>query len=178
MRSVTAVVAAAGAQRGLAAFVVQNLQPDAVDLLRRRRRRWCSYSLLAHDLVSHGARIQRQSAVIADAAQLGDIVRIELQAHQGQQLRVAVLVDDVDALVPADEIDQLVGERICLQPKIAGRDAVFALQLIAALRAGVVRRAERNEADLRVVGASWISGAGTCLRITSNLCASRSMLLT
>ena len=32
------VVAASRAQRGLAALIVQNLQPDAVDLLGRRRR--------------------------------------------------------------------------------------------------------------------------------------------
>ena len=36
------VVPATGAQRGLAAFIIDNLQAEAIDLLGRGTPRWCS----------------------------------------------------------------------------------------------------------------------------------------
>ncbi len=100
------VVAATGAQRSLAAPILQNLQPDVIDLLGRRVHcRAHLFALLTDDLVGHSARIEWQTAVISQAAQFGDDFRIEVQAHQTEQLRVAVLVHYIYPVVPGDEIE-------------------------------------------------------------------------
>src|ERR1035437_1586125 len=75
------VVAAPRAQRGLAALIIDNLQPDAVDLFGGGRRDGGAHllALLFHDVVGAGARIQRQTAVVAHAAQFGDQIGVEFQ---------------------------------------------------------------------------------------------------
>ena len=63
---------------------------------------------------------------MADASQLGDLRRRELQPHQAEHLRVAVLLDDVDARIPIDEVGQLRRERIGAQAQVRGGQPVFA----------------------------------------------------
>ena len=58
---------------------------------------------LREDVVGDRPRVDRQAAVVQHASQLRDALGGELEAHQRQHLRVAVLLDDVDALVAVDE---------------------------------------------------------------------------
>ena len=64
-----------------------------------------------------------------------------------KHLPVAVLVDDVDALVRGDEVVHLGGERIGPQPQVVGLDAVLALQLVERLDQRVMRGAVGDDAD-------------------------------
>ena len=63
-----------------------------------------SFALLFEHFVGDRARIERQAAVVPQAAQPRDQVRVEFQPHQAQQLGVAVLVHHVHPLVAADEV--------------------------------------------------------------------------
>ena len=91
-------MAAAGAKGRFAALIVQNLQPDPVDFFGRGVR-LCSFALLADDFVGYGARIERQSAVVTYGTKFRDQLDIQFQAHQAEQLRVAVLVHHIDPVV-------------------------------------------------------------------------------
>ncbi len=62
-------------------------------------------------------------------------------------LRVAVLVDDVHALMGGDELVHLAGERKRLQPQVVGFDAVLVLQLVERLGQSVMRGAVGDDAD-------------------------------
>ena len=58
------------------------------------------------------AGVDRQAVVVQHAAQLASVASgVQLELQQLQHLRVAVLLDDVDALVRVDERVELVGER-------------------------------------------------------------------
>src|SRR5258706_388921 len=46
----------------------------------------------------------------------GDIGGVEFEPHHLQQLPIAILIDDVDSIVAADEIDQILVEWIRAQP--------------------------------------------------------------
>ena len=52
---------------------------------------------------------------MGDAAQAGDQFRLQVELEQAEHLRVAVLFDDVDALVLLDEFVHFAGERIGAQ---------------------------------------------------------------
>ena len=124
------VVAAAGAQRRLAALVDLRFEPDSVHFEwcpaivysppchARADDRRCGRFLrhfepfLRQHVVGDAAGVDRQAVVVQHAAQLRLPLRRQLELHQLQQLRVAVLLDDVDALVRVDERAQLVVERI------------------------------------------------------------------
>jgi hypothetical protein len=63
---------------------------------------------------------------VADTAEPGDFVRITFQPQQAQHLGIAVLIDDVHALVPVNKIMNLTGEGESPQAAIAGVDIVLA----------------------------------------------------
>src|SRR5204863_562877 len=66
------------------------------------------------------------------------------------QLRVAVLLDDVDARITADECADLVGERVGAKAQIPGPDSGLARELVAAFVNRVMTRAVADDPDLRV----------------------------
>src|SRR5215467_7261082 len=84
-----------------------------------------SVALLFHDLVGHGTRVEWQAAVVAHAAEFRDQLGIEFQPHETEKLGVAILIYDIDPIVPANEILQSVGEGIPAQPQVTGFDVVF-----------------------------------------------------
>ena len=115
------VVAAAGAERRLAALVDLRLQTDAIHFDWGRH----GYSppvieedadarfplrdleaFLRQDVVAHAPRVDRQPVVVQHAAQLGAALRRQLELQQHRQLGIAVLLDDVDALVRVDELQR------------------------------------------------------------------------
>src|SRR5581483_8244990 len=110
-------------------------------------RRWCSLALLSDNFVGDGARVERKSAVIADAAQLGDQLGFELQPHELEQLAVAVLIHDVDAFMIADEILQTLREWISEQPQVTGVNGVLGAKLIAAFANRIIRGTGSDETD-------------------------------
>ena len=88
------VVAAAGAQRGLAAAIVEHGQADAVGLGLVEWRGRHLLALLGNDVVGDGARIDGQPVVVAHAAQLRDLVppgyrasAVEASARRGSGRR-------------------------------------------------------------------------------------------
>ena len=148
------VVAAAGAQRGLAAFVVHDGEADAVGF-----RSGCGCSGLdgsgghllafhAGQFVGDGPRVERQSGDVGDAAQARGQLGLEVELEQGEHLRVAVLLDEVNAVVLLDELVHFAGEGICPEPQVVGLDGVFVAQLVAALGDAPVRSAVADDADL------------------------------
>ena len=82
------VVAATGAQRGLAAFVIHDGEADAVGLWSGRG---CSglngsgrhlFTLHAGQFVGDGPRIERQSGDVGDAAQARGQLGLEIELEQ------------------------------------------------------------------------------------------------
>ena len=173
------VVAAARAQRGLAALVIQDLQPDAVDLLGRRRVTVVLIIALLADRFRRSRCARRAAGRRSSGccAAWRDRPASNSRRISASNCAVAVLVDHVDAVVPADELHQFVGERIRPQPQVAGFDVVLALQLVAALAHRVSRTCRTRRSRSCAFSSSRPPAAGTCLRMTSNLCARRSMLL-
>src|ERR1039458_9811877 len=103
------------------------------------------FALLSDDVVGDGARIDRQSVVVANAAQLADLFNRDVQLQQLQHLRVAVLVDHVNPLVRSHKAVRLAGERISAQAQVVGLHSVFVLQLVEGLDHSVMRGAIRDD---------------------------------
>src|SRR3984893_3193318 len=92
-----------------------------------------SFPLLVYNVIGDGPRIQRQATVIFHASQFRNIGGVKFKTHQPQHLRIAVLLHDINALVAADEIQQVLRKRICPEAQITRLDAVLGSQLVAAL---------------------------------------------
>src|SRR5688572_9943318 len=105
-------------------------------------------ALLRQQAFRDAARVDRQAAVVADAAQSRRQRRIAFHRQQLEHLAVAVLVDDVHALVLPDELLDGRRERERAQAQIRRVEAAFFLQLIAGLLHRKVARAIRDDADL------------------------------
>ncbi len=125
------VVATTSAERGFAALIVEDAEADAVGL-RSGAGVGSAVGVVAILLALHAgqfvgdrARIERQAVEMGDAAQARDQFRLQVELEQAEHLRVAVLLDDVDALVLRDEVVNLTRERIGAQAQIIGLDAVF-----------------------------------------------------
>src|SRR3984957_7482468 len=147
------IVAATGAQRGLPAFVIDDAEADAVDF--RFRSFWfCSprsrHLLALHgaEFVGDGARIERQSVEMADAAQTRGHFWFEVELEQTQHLCVAILLDDVDAIVLFDEFMNLAGKRISTEPEVIGFNRVLVAELVAAFRYAPMRSTVSDDSDL------------------------------
>ena len=93
--------------------------------------------------------------------------------QERRDLGVAVLLDDVDPLVPLDEADDLVGDRQGPDAAVARRDALLA-ELVAGLDHRPVGAAVGDQADLGARASSSITGAGSACRAVSSFRASRS----
>src|SRR5205814_9259797 len=78
----------------------------------------CLFALLLEQLVRQRSAVNRQAVVVLDAAQLRDLLRVAFELQQGPHLAVAVLIDDVDALVHVDEVEDLLRERIAAEPEV------------------------------------------------------------
>ena len=65
-------------------------------------------------------------------------------------MRVAILFDDVDAIMLLDEFVDLAGERIGAQAEIVGLDRVFVAKLIAALGYAPMGSAVGDDSDFRI----------------------------
>ena len=65
---------------------------------------------------------------------------------------VAILFDDIDAIVLLKEFDEMFRERHCAKPVVADGHVLFALQLIQRFDDRPVRRAKREDADICALG--------------------------
>ena len=125
------VVAAAGAQRGLAAAVVENGQANAVGL---RCGRGCGsagggrhlFALHGHEFVGDRARVERQAVNVRDAAR-ARVTSSGLMSSlsSAEHLGIAVLLDHINPLVLFHEFVHFARKRIGFQAKIIGFDVVF-----------------------------------------------------
>ena len=151
---------------------------DVIHLRARGPTRSCGGhykpSLVANSSVMR-ARVDRQSVVVQNAAQLHHLLGGKIQLQQARQLRVAVLLHHVNALMAGHKVVNLVRERI-------GADAhVVHAHACAPSRSGRGSRAARNRWSRRPGSRSstlpffTATGAGTSLRAFSNLRASRSI---
>ena len=59
---------------------------------------------MVNEFVGYGARVHRQAVVVSDAAQLGNQSPGQIQLHQAEHLRIAVLLDHVDPIVCGDKV--------------------------------------------------------------------------
>ncbi len=85
---------------------------------------------------------------MGDAAQARGEFGFEIELEQAEHLRVAILFDDVDAIVLLDEFVDFAGERIGAQAQVVGLDPVFVAKLVAAFGDAPVRGAVGDDADL------------------------------
>jgi hypothetical protein len=108
-------------------------------------------------------------------AQLADLHGRQLLPEQAQELGVAVLLDDVDAVVGVDELGDRVAERIRADAQVVGLELRFADELIAALLDRPVGGAVGDDPDPRALADV---GPGTCRRAVSNFFVRRSRLRT
>ena len=123
-------MAATGAQRGLAAFVLHHGQADAVGLCSGSsgfsgRRGRHLLALHRGQFVGDGPRVQRQAGDVCDAVQARDQFRLYVELEQAEHLRVAVLFDHVNTFVLLDELVHFAGEGIRPQPQVIGFNIVF-----------------------------------------------------
>ncbi len=97
-----------------------------------------------------------------------DFFRRQIELEQAQHLRVAVLLDDVDALVRGDEVVHFAGERIGAQAQVICVEVVFLLELVAAL---AMAKSEVPKAMMPIfdLPVCTTSGRGTRVRAVSNL---------
>src|ERR1700675_3104971 len=152
------IVASTGGERGLSALVIDDAEADAVDF-RFRSFCFCSrrsrHLLALHgaEFVSDGARIERQSVEMADAAQTRSKFWFEVELEQTQHLCVAILLDDVDAIVLFDEFMNLAGKRISTEPQVIGFNRVLVAELVAAFSYAPMRSTVSDDSDLRCLGA-------------------------
>src|SRR3984957_4809965 len=109
------------------------------------------FALHAAEFVGDGARIERQSVEVRQAAQARNEFRFQIEFEQAEHLRVAVLLDDVNAVVLLDEVVNLAGEWVSAQAQVIGFDVIFVAQLVAAFSDSPVRRAVAQNPDARVV---------------------------
>jgi hypothetical protein len=96
---------------------------------------WRGRHLLAlhgAEFVGDGARIERQPVEWLMLRSRVSQLRFQVQLEQAEHLRVAVLLDHIDALVLLDEFVHFARERIGPQAQIIGFDGVFVAQLVAA----------------------------------------------
>ena len=84
---------------------------------------------------------------MTDAAQLRHLRRIAFEPDEAPHLPIAILIDDVYAVVGVNEVEQFLAERVTAQPQIRGVHLLLVLQLVARLDEGPVRGAIGDEAD-------------------------------
>ena len=82
---------------------VDRLLPPAVPHSRDRRLLRDLEAFLRQHIVGDAAGVDRQAVVVQHAAQLRDALGDSSRRISCSELRVAVLLDDVDALVRVDE---------------------------------------------------------------------------
>ena len=82
-------------------------------------------SFLHDQFVGHAARIDRQAVVVPHTAQFGGIFGRQIELEQAQHLRIAVLLDDVNAVVRGDELVDLAREWIRADTKVVRLDLVL-----------------------------------------------------
>ena len=115
-----------------------------------------------------GFGVHRQSVVVENAAQLGHLVGGKIELEQAGQLRVAVLLDHINALMRGHKVVNLVSEG-------KGPDAqiIRVLPVAASIWSRLSVRAQSVEPKARkpIFEAPFLTmtGAGTSLRIVSNL---------
>src|SRR5882762_703993 len=105
------------------------------------------YLLLLQQFRRQRAAVDRQPVIVLDAPQLRDLLRVAFELDQAPHLPVAVLIDDVDAIVRVDEVEQLLRERVAAQPEVGRIELLLVLQLVARLDQRPVRRAVVDDAD-------------------------------
>src|ERR1700686_1399278 len=87
---------------------------------------------------------------MGDAAQARDEFRFQVELEQAEHLRVAVLLNHINALVLLDEFVDFASERISTQTKIVGFDTVLVAKLVAAFDDAPMRRSVGDDSDFRV----------------------------
>ena len=83
-----------------------------------------------------------------DAPKFLHAIRRQVERHQLQQLRVAVLLDHINVIVRIDERGEFIVKRIRAQAEVRRLEVGFLAKLVAALADGPVRRAVANQARL------------------------------
>src|ERR1035441_3525055 len=106
-------------------------------------------ALLGRELFSDAAGINGQTVVVQNAAQFDDLFRGQIELEQAGQLRVAVLLNDVNAFMRSDKVMDLMRERIGANAQVIHVEIVLILNLIEALAEGKVSAPICDEADLR-----------------------------
>src|SRR3954471_16375504 len=102
-------------------------------------------TLLRENFVGDRSRVDWQSVVVQNLAQLGAPFGAQRQPHQAQHLGIAVLFDDVDALMVIDESLEFLGERTGTEAHVSSRRPGFARELIPALLNRPVAAAISND---------------------------------
>src|SRR5215471_1344079 len=69
-------------------------------------------TLLSGDRVCNGARVDGQTVIMADAAQLCRLFAIQIELEQTIKLAVPVLLHHVDTRVPPNEIRHIISEGV------------------------------------------------------------------
>src|SRR5271157_6559847 len=103
-------------------------------------------SLLGSNFLGDGTRVKGQAVVVADAAQLRNLLRARFQPQQAQHLAVAVLIHDIYALVTINKLMNFRSKGESPQAAIAGVDIMLAPQLVKAFLDGPVAGAVGDDA--------------------------------
>jgi hypothetical protein len=104
-------------------------------------------SFLHEHIVGDRPRVDRQAVVVEHAPAAAREIGRQVHLDEGQHLRVAVLLDHVDALVTGDELRQLRREGVGLQAQVRGLQALLARELVAAFLDRPVARPVGHDAD-------------------------------
>src|SRR3990172_9493625 len=114
------------------------------------------FPLLREDLLGHEAGVDGKPAVVEDAPELFYLARElgprrELETHELEHLPVAVLLDEVDALVASDEGREVRVERKRPEAKVARLQVGLLTELIARLLDCPVGGAVGDDAHLHAL---------------------------
>src|ERR1035437_3347227 len=123
---------AAGAQRALAAAIIENGKADVVDF--GAGGSGCHLeALLMRKLLGDGFGVHRHSVVVENAAQLDHLIGGKIELKQAGQLRVTVLLDDINALVRGHKVVNCLGKGKGPDAQIIRVFRVALLDLVKAL---------------------------------------------
>src|ERR1035437_7438061 len=89
--------------------------------------------LLGNYFIGYRTRVKRRTVIVANAAELRNLLGAAFQPQQAKHLGVAVLIHDVDALVAVYKIMNFRCKRVSPQTAVAGIDIVIEPQLLQAL---------------------------------------------
>src|SRR5258708_5982319 len=132
------IVAAAGAERCLAAAIVQDLKTYPVCLdcwfgcFHRSRSSGCRChldSLLRDEVIGYRASVDGQPVEVPDTTQLHDIFGLQIELEQAQHLRVTVLLDHIDTIVRSNKLMHFARERIGAQAQVIRVETILLIQL-------------------------------------------------